>query len=86
MKGLPVNEKERLAKVRGWFLMNGITQQELAQELGISKTRIGKILRGYYPTEAALDLLRRRGMPEELLPTVANKTGGKTKNEEGEKR
>jgi transcriptional regulator with XRE-family HTH domain len=84
MKGLPVNEKERLAKVRGWFLVNGITQRELAEELGISPARMGKILKGYYPTESALQLLRRKGMPEELLPKTAEK-GGKdeTKKKQG---
>ncbi len=75
MKGLPVNEKERLAKVRGWFLINGITQRELAKELGISPARMGKILKGYYPTEAALQLLRHKGMPEDLLPKTAGKGG-----------
>lgn len=67
---LDVTQRERKAKIRGWFIRNGLTQAQVARDLGISPQRFGRVLDGKWPTQKQVDHLRSLGMPEDLLPVI----------------
>jgi transcriptional regulator with XRE-family HTH domain len=61
-------DKERKSKVRAWFIRAGLTQAQVARQLGITPQRFGRVLAGEWPTEKQVTHLRALGMPEDLLP------------------
>ncbi len=66
--GLEVNQIERKAKIRAWFISHGLTQRQVAETLGISPQRFGRVLNGVYPQPEHIAYLQKIGMPEDLLP------------------
>lgn len=72
--GLEITQNERKAKIRAWFITAGLTQKAVAEALGISQQRFGRVLRGIYPQPSQVEYLRKLGMPEELLPQINEKS------------
>jgi len=70
VKRLDVNGIERKAKIKDWLFRNGLTQAQIARDLGISPQRMGHVLNGQWPTQKQVDKLHSLGMPEDLLPIV----------------
>ena len=81
-----VNKKPptRQARLKAWFLLNGIEQQEFAKKMGITPQLLSMTLSGRRATKERIRQLIRLGVPEELLPVVREKkkTGPKVKSGE----
>jgi transcriptional regulator with XRE-family HTH domain len=65
---LYINDIEKKAKIRDWFFRAGLSQAQVARDLGISPQRLGHVLDGKWPTQKQIDYLKFLGMPENLLP------------------
>lgn len=66
-KGKPKNDQER-AEVKRWIIhqiRSGVTQSELAAELGVSRQAVSIVWKNYQRRGEAIFELRKRGKPKE---------------------
>lgn len=55
------------SEVKKWLWENGITQNAIAREAGVSPTMVTLALKGERSPKKVAEALRRVGCPEELL-------------------
>ena len=80
-----VNPPARQARLKAWFLLNSIEQQELAKKMGISPQLLSMTLAGRRATKARIEQLIGFGIPEDLLPPIRAKKKTGPKVSSGEK-
>jgi len=60
--------KERLRKLRTWLEVQGITQRDLAESLGVHPSMITRIFKGERTPPDRIAALVKLGIPPHLLP------------------
>lgn len=62
------NQASRLEKLDSWLQEREITRTQLARQLGVHSSMVGKIFLGQRRTPALIRELIKLGIPAELLP------------------
>ncbi len=54
-------------EIKKWLLESGITQADIAREVGVSHTLVSLVLKGERSSRRVIEALLRRGCPEDLV-------------------
>jgi len=61
----------RFKEIKKWLIDKGLTQTEIANELGVSQTAVYQVIKGKMKSKKITNLLRSLGCPEEYLEKEA---------------
>lgn len=68
-KTLRLKKPTRESELDAWFVRHRVKKTDVAENLGISKTRLSQLMRGIYLSpEWRSRLIGEVGIPEQLLP------------------
>lgn len=54
-------------KIKSWMVLNGIRQSEIAKEMGLSRTMIGRFITGHSSSTRVFEYFINLGCPREYF-------------------
>lgn len=61
----------RFKEIKKWLIDKGLTQTEIARQLGISQTAVYQVIKGNMKSKRITSLLKELGCPDEYLEKEA---------------
>lgn len=71
----------RFSRLKSWLALNGVSQKDLADSLGISASMVSKIIKGERAPRHRIEQLIAYGIPNDLLPEPSGPVGRPQKND-----
>lgn len=61
---------DRRAELDAWFVRHRIRKADIAQQIGVTRTRFSQLLQGIYLSPAQRQAMVEAGVPDHLLPRI----------------